>query len=113
MINNSLAVFVGEPILASTELRVTIDCSPLIDQAIINASIPDPVVRWFRDGVELSNGSATNVEISADRRILIISATAVSVGGQLGNDGSYTCDVCTNNTNPNCTIETEAIICGE
>ena len=101
MVNESVAVFVGEPVLVSTKVRVTIDCSPLIDRAIANG-ISNPTVRWFRDGFELSNGSATNVEISANRRLLIITETAVSVGGRLGNDGNYTCDVCTGFMDSNC-----------
>ena len=107
-----MVVFVGEPIIVNTEVQVTINCSPLIDEAIANG-IPNPTVRWIKDGLELSNGSATNVEISADRRLVLISATAVSVGGQLGNDGSYTCDVCTDFMSPNCRNTTELPICSE
>ena len=108
-----MAVFVGEPVLVSTEVRVTIDCSPLIDR-VSNNSVPNPTVRWFFDGRKLlANGSATNVEISADRRHLIITETAVSVGGLLGNNGNYTCDVCTDFMSPNCRNTTELSICSE
>ena len=112
MIDESLVVFIGEPVSVSTEVRVTIDCSLLIDLAIANG-VQNPTVRWIKDGLELSNGSATNIEISADRRILIITETAVSVGGQLGNDGSYTCDVCTDFMDPNCRIDGFIIVCSE
>ena len=113
MVNESVAVFVGEPILVNTEVRVTIDCSPLIDRAI-NNGVPNPTVRWFFDGRELlANGFATNVEISADRRLLIITGTVVSIGGQLGNAGNYTCDVCTDFMSPNCRNTTDNTICSE
>ena len=112
MVNESAAVFVGEPVIVEEGVQVTIDCSPLIDEAIDNG-ISDPTVTWFKDGLELSNGSVTNVEISADRRLLIITEIAVSVGARLGNAGNYTCDVCTDFMSPNCRNTTDNTICSE
>ena len=92
MVNVSVGVFVGEPVTVGEDVRVTIDCSPLIDEAI-NNGILNPTVTWFKDRAELSNGSAPNVEISADRRRLIITNTSLAVGGRLGTEGNYTCKV--------------------
>ena len=95
MVNESLVVFVGEPIRVGERVRVTIDCSSLIAEAIDNG-IPNPTVTWFKDGAELSNAYVPKVEISADKRFCIITDTLFAVGGQLGNAGRYTCEVCDN-----------------
>ena len=102
----------GENVTVGDDQRVIIDCSEVIDQAIMSG-IPNPTVNWFRDGNMLSNGSVANVIISGDRRRLIITDTLLAVGGQIGNDGDYTCDVCTDFMDPNCSITTPVCICGE
>ena len=108
MVNESLVVFVGEPIRVGERVRVTIDCSSLIDEAIDN-SIPNPTVTWFKDGAELSNAY---VEISADKRFCIITDTLFAVGGQLGNAaGQYTCEVCDNTICMNKT--SNLFVCGK
>ena len=114
VINNSVVLFVGEPIVVGKDVRVTIDCSPVIDP-VIASGIPNPTITWTKDGVELTgNGSAPNVEISADRRRLIITDTLLTAGGQFGNDGNYTCQVCNDSTNVNCRNRTTCIaVCGE
>ena len=86
-------MLVGEPVTVGDDVRVTIDCSPLIDDAIDNG-IPNPTVTWFKDGAELSNAYVPKVEISADKRFCIITDTLLAVGGQFGNAGQYTCEVC-------------------
>ena len=94
MINDSLVLFVGDPIIIGENSRATIDCSPVID-IVIAGGIPNPTIRWIKDGAELTgNGSAPNVYISADRRRLIITGTLIAIAGQVGNDGNYTCEVC-------------------
>ena len=110
VVNESLVVFVGEPVRVGERVRVTIDCSPLIDEAIDNG-IPNPTVTWFKDGAELSNVSVTNVEISADKRFCIITNSLLAVGGQLGNAGQYTCEVCDNTICMNKT--SHLFVCGE
>ena len=105
-------VFIGEPVNVRDNERVTIDCSVTINEAIMSG-IPNPTVNWLKDGNTLVNGSAPNVVISGDRRRLIITDTLLAVGGQLGNSGNYTCDVCTDFMDPNCNMTTEACICGE
>ena len=90
MINDSLVLFVGESIVVGEDVQVTIDCSEVIDPVIVSG-IANPTIRWLKDGAELTaNRSAPNVDISADRRRLIITDTVLAVGGQVGNDGNYT-----------------------
>ena len=109
-----MVVFAGKPVIAPEHVRLTVNCSPLIDQAVSNGVL-NPTVNWFKDGSELSNGSAPNVVISADRRLLIITDTLLFFGGRLGNDGNYTCDVCMDFMSSNCTntITTPVAFCGE
>ena len=109
-----MVLFVGEPIVVGEDVRVTIDCSEVIDP-VIAGGISNPTIRWIKDGAELTgNGSAPNVDISADRRRLIITDTLLAVGGQIGNDGNYTCEVCDNPTDVNCRNRPSCIaVCGE
>ena len=93
VINESLIIFVGEPVIVRQDVRVTIDCGQLINETIDNGTA-NPVVTWCKDGREISNGSEINVIISADNRFCIITETLMAVGGQLGTDGNYTCKVC-------------------
>ena len=113
MINGSVVVFVGEPVVVGQGVRVTIDCSRLIDEAIAGG-IPNPTVTWFRGGNELTNATVTYVEISADMRFCIITDTLLPAGGQLGNEGNYSCQVCADPTDQNCRIETTCnAVCGK
>jgi len=112
VINQSVIVFAGEPVIVNDSMRVIIDCGQLIDQAV-NDGIPNPTVTWMRDGLTLMNRTTPNVVISADRRRLIITDTLLAVGGQLGNDGNYTCDICMDYNVPDCRNESVVCICGE
>ena len=105
-------VFAGEPVAVRDDMRVVIDCGQLIDQAMSDG-ISNLTVTWIKDGLTLSNGSTINVVISADRRRLIITDTLLAIGGQLGNDGNYTCDICMDYNVPDCTNETVVCVCGE
>ena len=109
VINNSLAVLVGEPATVGEDVRVTIDCGLLIEEAI-NNGISDPNITWYKDGLELSNGSVQNVVISADRRFCIVTDTLLPIGGTVGNNGQYTCEAC-NDTN--CIKTSRLIVCGK
>ena len=92
--NDSLDVFVGEPVTVREDVRVTIDCSPLIDAAV-SKGIQNPTVTWYKTGAVITNGSTVNVVIFPDNRLCIITDTLLAVGGQLGTDGNYSCQVCT------------------
>ena len=103
----------GEPVIVSDDIRLVIDCGQLIDRAIMSG-IPNPTVIWhIKDGPILRNETAPYIILSRDRRRLIITDTLVAVGGQLGNKDIYTCDVCTDFMDPNCSITTNVCICGE
>ena len=113
MINESVIVLAGEPVTVSDDQRVTIDCSEIINRAIMSG-IPNPTVNWLKDGTVLDrNGSVPNVVISGDRRRLIITDTLLAIGGQRGNEGNYICDVCTDFMDSNCNITTPVCVCGE
>lgn len=88
-------------------IDLTIDCGPLIDAA----GITNAVIRWYKNDVPLSNGSEINVVISENERELIINETLVAVGGQLGTEGVYTCEVCNGSLCFRNSITTE--ICGK
>ena len=83
---------VGQDVKLGTGKRVIIDCGPLIDAS----EVAEPNVNWYHNENELSRGSVLNVVISQDNRLCIITETALDVGGQLGNGGIYTCEVCHN-----------------
>lgn len=90
MVDKHVFAFVGKPITVKEDVKVTIDCSPVID-AVADAN---PSITWYKNGRKLSNNSATNVYISQDKRQCIISNTLLAVGGQIGTGGNYTCEVC-------------------
>ena len=114
VVDESEVVSIGEPFIVGEGVRVIIDCSLLIDATINNTGISNPVITWYKNGSPISNGSALNVEISADNRLCIISVTLMAVGGQLGTEGNYTCEVCTNMMRMNCsTNQTTGTICSE
>ena len=113
MINQSVVVFAGEPVLVPEDIRVTIDCSPIIDAVAAEIGMA-PTVRWYKDGIIITTRSAINVEISDDGRFCVITDTLLAVGGQLGTDGNYTCEVCRSPTDTNCN-RTDSCkgVCGE
>ena len=112
VINMSLVVFVGDPVIVPEDVRVTIDCGELIDQVAASTGVANPMVTWFKDGTELMTGSAINVEISDDGRFCVITDTLLAVGGQLGTDGTYSCEVCSTPTDCE-EMETLSEVCGE
>ena len=111
VVNGSVAVFVGETIRVEEDVRVTIDCSQLIDAAS-NNGFSNVNVTWYKDGNPITNESVQNVFISADYRDCVITNTSLAVGGQLGNDGLYTCEVC--NFTTSCMSNSSInIVCGK
>ena len=104
-IEPTVVVYVGYPIVFGDDVQATIDCSPLIDTAINNGT-SNPIVTWYKNGVEVLNRSTPNVEISADRRLLKITES-FPTGGQIGSDSIYTCEVCEDPTDRKCRIPTD------
>ena len=104
-------MFIGETIIVKENVQVTIDCGQLIDTAI-NNRISNITVIWYKDRNSITNGTAVNTVISADRRLCTITNTLPSQGGrQLGTDGSYTCEVC--NVTTCIKLTSPQIICGK
>lgn len=94
MVNNSLTVYVGEVVRVGEEVRLTIDCSQLIDAAIGSGNL-NPDVTWYGiHGLPITNLTSPYAEVSADNRQLIFPETLVPYGAHLGIDGNYTCEVC-------------------
>jgi len=105
------SVTVGENIRVGEGEHVIVDCGPLIDA---NGDANSEVA-WYLDGLKLSNNSRSNVIISQDERLCIITNTLLSDGGQLGNGGNYTCEVCSglSSNRSRCLIDSAIIaICG-
>ena len=113
MVNNSLTVIIGESATVRPDQQVLIDCGLLIKN-ISNIIGINPRVIWEKNNIVLSNRSEKNVVISQDRRFLIISATALRRGGELGTSGDYTCTVCVGDSNIDCINGTSRqIVCGK
>ena len=84
------SISIGQNIKVETGEQVFVDCGPLID----DNEDANSKVTWYLDGFQISNGSRLNVIISQDVRLCIITNTLLSDGGELGNGGNYTCEVC-------------------
>ena len=81
---------IGLNIKLGTDEQIVIDCGPLIDAT----EVTNVMVNWIHNSNPLSNGSVHNIVISQNERQCIINGTVLAVGGQLGNGGNYTCEVC-------------------
>ena len=112
VVNDSATVFVGEPAITPESIRVTIDCGHLINEVVSTTNVTNPTVTWYKDGAVLTTESAPNVEISDDGRFCVITDTLLAVGGQLGTDGSYSCEVCSTPTNCQ-RNDTGTAVCGK
>ena len=110
VVDNSIVVSVNETDIISTKegIEVTVDCGPLADAS----GIPNPVIKWYKNDAPLSNGTEVNIIISQDSRLAIITETLMAVGGQIGTEGVYTCEVC-NVTYCNIKKSITTEICGE
>ena len=112
VVNDSVTVFVGEPVITPEDIRVTIDCGQLIDDVVNTTNVANSPVTWYKDGAVLTTGSAINVEISDDSRFCVITNTLAAIGGQLGTEGNYFCEVCSTPTQ--CEIsDTSATVCSK
>lgn len=110
MVDTAVFVILNKTDVISTKegVELTIDCGSLID----GSGIPNPVVKWYRNDVAIRNGSTLNVVISQDRRFAIVTSTLMAVGGQLGTEGIYSCEVC-NGTSCVFRSSITAEICGK
>ena len=96
VVNDSVFVFVGEPVTVGEGVRVTIDCSQLIDEATNNGS-KNFTITWYNPyGTPHNDSCSTYFNVSADSMQLIFPNTSVSlaIDGHLVVDGNYTCEVC-------------------
>ena len=92
MSDKSIFVSIDEegPISTKERIKLTIDCGSLIDAS----GISNPIIKWYKNDAKLINGSEMNVVISEDKRQCIITNTLMAVGGQLGTEGTFSCEVC-------------------
>ena len=97
VINSSVIVYVGEPVIVPGYVSVTIDCGYLID------TIPDSnfCISWHKEGNPIITNSSC-IEVSADLRHLMVSSDdlckpwspMISHGYvTLGNDAIYECKI--------------------
>ena len=113
MVNNSLYLTSGENATVRLDVHITIDCKQLIDD-LKNKGEPNPTITWTKDGLVITNESIPNVIISEDKVLVIVTRIAFATGGQVGNDGNYTCKVCGGNSTADCENETSCLkVCGE
>ena len=110
-VNNTVIVNVGQDVTVNREgVELTINCTQLINDKI-KSGVQNPTVKWYKDGINLTTGSVPNVAISNDGSLCVITSTLLTMGGQSGTGGNYTCEVC-NTTN--CISETSThIVCGK
>ena len=84
---------VGQPVTLEDYQHVIINCESLIDDTIADG-VATPDVAWYKDGLKITNGSVINVAISENKRQCIITEASLAVGNKSGNNGNYTCKVC-------------------
>jgi len=70
-----------------------IDCGGFIDSAIMEGEALS--INWYKNGQPITNGSEVNVVIAADYRTIEIIDTIRSIPAQVGTEGNYSCEVCT------------------
>ena len=112
--DNTLLVAIGENVVVRENVEVTMDCIELIDDLKGKGEV-NPIITWSKNGLTLANLSQTNVIITHEKRYCTITATQLTVGGELGNDGDYTCKVCSESSDKiGCEQNTSSVIvCGK
>ena len=109
MDNNTVTVRIGEEAIVKENVKVSLDCSWLIDIVIDRNNTP--IVTWYRDDLEITNGS--NIVVSDDGVLCIVRKTQLAAGGQVGTAGLYTCKVCISGSDTECRNETtRQVVCG-
>ena len=113
MVNNSLYLSSGEDATVRLNVQITIDCKQLIDD-LKDKGEPNPTITWTKDGLIITNHSVPYVIISDDKTLVIITRITFATGGQVGNDGNYTCKVCGGDGTADCEKETSCLkVCGK
>ena len=113
MVNNSLNLSSGQDAIVRLDVHITIDCKQLIDD-LKAKGVSNPNITWTKDGLAITNESVPNVFISADKKFAIVTRTTSAIGGQVGNDGNYTCKVCDDDGTVDCKMETSCLkVCGK
>ena len=105
-----MIINVGQDVIVGEGVQVTTNCTQLINDGI-NSGVQNLTVNWYKDGVELTTGSAPNVVISNNSLLCFVTSTLLPVGGQNGTGGNYTCEVC-NTTNCISEMSTHTV-CGK
>ena len=104
---------IGQDATVRLGAQITVDCTKLIDDLIAKGE-PNPTVTWTKDGIILTNASVADVFISEDKALLIVTRITIATGGQLGNDGNYSCRVCGGDGTADCDRNTSCLkACGE
>ena len=102
---------VGQSVTVKESKHVIIDCGSPIDDTVAGG-VTTPDVAWYKDGLKITNGSVNNVVISENERQCIITEASPAVGSKPGNNGNYTCEVCSDPST--CTTRTTSVhVCGE
>jgi len=88
----SFVAFIGEPIVVPENVRVTIDCGPVIDQANMSGEIFN--ITWRKNGRIIFNYSEINVVLAPDNKTIVITDTLLGTPARVGTCGVYECEVC-------------------
>jgi len=88
----SFVAFIGEPIVVPENVRVTIDCGPVIDQANMSGEIFN--ITWRKNGRIIFNCSEVNVVLAPDNKAIVITNTSLGTPARAGTYGIYDCEVC-------------------
>lgn len=101
-------VIIGEDLKVGEGEYIIIDCGPLISAT----RFQNATVNWYLNQLEITNETRDDIMISEDKRFCTITESSLGVGGQIGNGGNYTCEVCSDlNT---CKSNSSIIdVCGE
>ena len=92
VVNMSFVAFIGDPITVPEDIRVVIDCSPVIDDAVMEGEVAN--ITWFKNDRPIVNGSEVNVVLSSDNRTIEITDTLRGTPAMVGTEGNYSCEVC-------------------
>ena len=96
---------IGQSVTLEKNKHLIIDCGSLINDTVTD-------VAWYKDGLRITNGSAINVIISENERQCIITEASLAIGSESGNNGNYTCEVCSDPST--CITRTTPVhVCGE